>query len=80
MESLDSEDRLMEAMGTASHNGLFGTGGRFESAGPRSRFANFHSKQQQQQQQSSGECYFFFVKLWTKKLIVYSFNSFGKSE
>jgi hypothetical protein len=58
MESLDSEDRLMEALGTASHNGLFSTGGRFESAGPRSRFDNFHSKQQQQQQQSSGECYF----------------------
>jgi hypothetical protein len=48
----------MEALGTASHNGLFSTGGRYESAGPRSRFDNFHSKQQQQQQQSSGEGYF----------------------
>jgi hypothetical protein len=63
MESLDSEDRLMEA----SHNGLFSTGGRFESAGPRSRFDNFHSKQQQQQQ-SSGECYF---------VVGYEINSFN---
>jgi hypothetical protein len=63
MESLDSEDRLMEAMGAVSHNGergLFNTGGRFEPAGPRSRFDNFHRKQEQQQ--SSGE--YAFVRLW----------------
>jgi hypothetical protein len=62
-------------MGTASDNGLFRTGGRFESAGPRSRFDNFHSKQQQQQQQSSGD--YFFVKLWDFEIT--GFKIFTKS-